>query len=72
MALKPVADRVIVKYFETRIRQHPVLFLPDSSKEKNTQAEVIAVGSGKIVRRERSSDTGKTRRPCNLRKIHRN
>ena len=48
MALKPVADRVIVKYFETEDKTASGIVLPESSKEK-TQAEVIAVGDGKIV-----------------------
>ena len=49
MALKPVADRVIVKYFETEDKTASGIVLPDSSKEKTQQAEVIAVGSGRIV-----------------------
>ena len=49
MALKPVADRVIVKYFETEDKTASGIVLPDSSKEKTQQAEVIAVGFGKIV-----------------------
>ena len=44
MALKPVADRVIVKYFETEDKTASGIVLPDSSKEKTQQAEVIAVG----------------------------
>ena len=34
MALKPVADRVIVKYFETEDKTASGIVLPDSSKEK--------------------------------------
>ena len=49
MALKPVADRVIVKYFETEDKTASGIVLPESSKEKTQQAEVIAVGNGKIV-----------------------
>jgi len=49
MALKPVADRVIVKYFETEDKTASGIVLPDSSKEKTQQAEVIAVGPGGIV-----------------------
>ena len=44
MALKPVADRVIVKYFETEDKTASGIVLPDSSR-----AEVIAVGGGKVV-----------------------
>ena len=49
MALKPVADRVIVKYFETEDKTASGIVLPDSSKEKTQQAEVIAVGSGRLT-----------------------
>ena len=49
MALKPVADRVIVKYFETEDKTASGIVLPDSSKEKTQQAEVIAVGPGGTV-----------------------
>ena len=71
MALKPVADRVIVKYFETEDKTASGIVLPDSSKEKTQQAEFIAVGGGKVVD-GRSTGTGKAGRPCDLRKIHRN
>ena len=67
MALKPVADRVIVKYFETEDKTASGIVLPDSSKEKTQQAEVIAVGGGKVV-----DGKDKAGRPCDLRKIHRN
>ena len=40
MALKPVADRVIVKYFETEDKTASGIVLPESSKEKTQQAEV--------------------------------
>ena len=49
MALKPVEDRVIVKYFETEDKTASGIVLPESSKEKTQQAEVIAVGDGKVV-----------------------
>ena len=45
MALKPVADRVIVKYFETEDKTASGIVLPDSSKEKTQQAEVIAAAT---------------------------
>ena len=37
MALKPVADRVIVKYFETEDKTASGIVLPDSSKEKTQE-----------------------------------
>ena len=49
MALKPVADRVIVKYFETEDKTASGIVLPGAAKEKPQQAEVIAVGPGGMV-----------------------
>ena len=49
MALKPVADRVIVKYFETEDKTASGIVLPGAAKEKPQQAEVIAVGPGGVV-----------------------
>ena len=43
MALKPVADRVIVKYFETEDKTASGIVLPDSSKEKTQQAKEVPV-----------------------------
>ena len=49
MALKPVQDRVIVKYFETEDKTASGIVLPGAAKEKPQQAEVIAVGPGGVV-----------------------
>ena len=43
MALKPVADRVIVKYFETEDKTASGIVLPDSSKEKTQQARDLLI-----------------------------
>ena len=45
MALKPVADRVIVKYFETEDKTASGIVLPDSSKEKTSNTKVRNIWS---------------------------
>ncbi len=54
MALKPLADRLIVKPLEAEEVTAGGIVLPDSAKEKPTKGEVIAAGPGKVL------DNGKT------------
>jgi chaperonin GroES len=54
MALKPLADRIIVKAVEAEEKTAGGILLPDTAKEKPQQGEVIAVGPGKLL------DSGKT------------
>jgi chaperonin GroES len=54
MALKPLADRLIVKPLEAEEVTAGGIVLPDSAKEKPTRGEVIAAGPGKVL------DNGKT------------
>ncbi|OQA51882.1 MAG: 10 kDa chaperonin [candidate division WS2 bacterium ADurb.Bin280] len=49
MKLKPLSNRVILKQLEAEEKTKSGLYLPDSAKEKPQMAEVVAVGSGKIV-----------------------
>lgn len=49
MNLRPLHDRVLVKRLEEQESKRGGLFIPDSAKEKPQQAEVIAVGSGKLL-----------------------
>jgi chaperonin GroES len=49
MNLKPLGDRVILKVKKSEDTTKSGIVLPDNSKEKPLQAEVIAVGSGEIV-----------------------
>ena len=49
MKLKPLGDRIVVKVLEREEKTKGGLFLPDTAKEKPTEGEVIAVGSGKIL-----------------------
>ena len=49
MRLKPLGDRIVVKVLEREEKTKGGLFLPDTAKEKPTEGEVIAVGTGKIL-----------------------
>ncbi len=46
---RPLYDRVLVKRLESETRSAGGLFIPESAKEKPQQAEVIAVGTGRIT-----------------------
>ena len=46
MKLKPLGDRVVLKYQETEEKTQSGIILPDSAKEKPQIAVVIAVGTG--------------------------
>jgi len=47
MAVKPLADRVLVKRLEEKEEKQGGIIIPDTAKEKPQEAEVIAVGPGK-------------------------
>ncbi len=49
MALKPLADRIIVKAVEAETQSAGGILLPDTAKEKPQQGEVVAVGPGKLL-----------------------
>ena len=49
MALKPLADRVVVKPLEAKERTKSGLVLPDTAKEKPQEGKVIAVGTGRLL-----------------------
>lgn len=44
MALKPLADRVIIKRLEAENKTASGIVLPDSAKEKPEEGEVVEVG----------------------------
>jgi chaperonin GroES len=46
MKLKPLGDRVVLKYQEAEEKTKTGIILPDSAKEKPQEATVIAVASG--------------------------
>lgn len=49
MAIKPLADRILVKPAEPETMTSSGLYLPESSKEKPIQGSVVAVGPGQLL-----------------------
>ena len=47
--LKPLQDRILVKRLEEKEVKKGGIIIPDSAKEKPQEAEVIAVGPGKVT-----------------------
>ena len=47
--LKPLGDLVVIRVLEQEEKTASGIFLPDTAKEKPSQGEVIAVGSGKLL-----------------------
>ena len=45
----PLRDRVLVRRLEADEQKVGSIIIPDSAKEKPQQAEVIAVGSGRVL-----------------------
>ena len=48
VAVKPLADRVVIRALEETEQMRGGLYIPDTAKEKPQQGEVIAVGPGKF------------------------
>ena len=48
MNVRPLHDRVLVQRIETEEQVRGGIIIPDSAKEKSQEAEVIAVGPGKV------------------------
>jgi chaperonin GroES len=49
MNLRPLHDRVLVRRLEEQESKRGGIIIPDSAKEKPQQAEVVAVGNGKLL-----------------------
>ena len=49
MSFKPLNDRVLVKRLDSEEKTAGGLFIPESAKEKPSQAKVVAVGSGRVL-----------------------
>jgi chaperonin GroES len=49
MKIRPLQDRVIVRRVQEEEKTKGGLFIPDTAKEKPTEAVVLAVGSGKTL-----------------------
>ncbi|MGE0456499.1 MAG: co-chaperone GroES [Vicinamibacteria bacterium] len=52
--VRPLRDRIMVRRLDEGEKQVGGIIIPDSAKEKPQQAEVVAVGSGRLL------DNGKT------------
>ena len=46
-AVKPLADRVVVRALEETEQMRGGLYIPDTAKEKPQQGEIVSVGPGK-------------------------
>ena len=49
MNIRPLHDRVLVKRIEQEEQVRGGIIIPDTAKEKPQEAEVIAVGPGKVT-----------------------
>ena len=49
MKLRPLHDRILVRRLEEKESMQGGIIIPDTAKEKPQQAEVIAVGNGKLL-----------------------
>lgn len=47
MKLRPLGDRIVLKYQEVEEKTQTGIILPESAKEKPQEAIVVAVGTGK-------------------------
>jgi chaperonin GroES len=55
MKIRPLHDRIIVKRVASQETTKGGIIIPDTAKEKPIEAEVVAVGNGKVL------DDGKVR-----------
>jgi chaperonin GroES len=55
MNIRPLHDRILAKRVQEEEKTAGGLFIPDTAKEKPLEAEIIAVGNGKVL------DDGKLR-----------
>ncbi|UNC91504.1 co-chaperone GroES [Candidatus Contubernalis alkaliaceticus] len=49
MNLRPLGDRVIIKLVEVEEKTAGGILLPDKAKERPTEADIVAVGTGRIL-----------------------
>ena len=52
--IKPLADRVLVKRLEEEEQKIGGIIIPDTAKEKPQEAEIVAVGPGKLEEGKRA------------------
>jgi chaperonin GroES len=49
MTIRPLHDRILVKRLQEQEKTAGGLYIPDTAKEKPIEAQVVAVGSGKML-----------------------
>ena len=49
MNVRPLGDKIIVKRVEAQEKTASGIFLPESAKEKPQEAQIIALGDGKVL-----------------------
>jgi chaperonin GroES len=49
MKIRPLQDRILVKRIEEEAKTKGGIIIPDTAKEKPTEAKVVAVGKGKVL-----------------------
>jgi len=49
MKIRPLQDRILVKRLDEEEKTKGGIIIPDSAKEKPQEAQVVAVGSGKVA-----------------------
>jgi chaperonin GroES len=49
MKIRPLGDRLVVKRIAEETKTAGGILIPDNAKEKPSEGEVIAVGSGKVL-----------------------
>ena len=50
MKIRPLHDRILVKRIDEEETVRGGIIIPDSAKEKPQQADVIAVGNGRVLK----------------------
>jgi chaperonin GroES len=48
MNVRPLADRILIRRIEATDEVRGGIIIPDTAKEKPTEAEVVAVGPGRL------------------------
>jgi len=49
VAVRPLADRVLVRWIEEEEVKKGGIIIPDTAKEKPVEGKVLAVGNGKVL-----------------------
>ncbi len=58
MAVKPLEDRILIKPADPETKTASGIYLPESSKERPVQGNVVAVGPGKRLDNGKRAELG--------------